>query len=291
MEDNSQLSCPNCSQKVRVPSGKHLKFSCPNCNTEFEVDGRIKETAKKNKFTPLYTFLFAVLFWAAYSYFAKKYNYDPVNEFINGSNNKESSSVQEKNKDNFKDEKLKLLVDAVDVTNETTNDYAVQLASRFPGEYNIGQICQIYDYVVNNWKYVNDSHNNENFRSASRSIKNNLAGDCDDFAIVISALIESVGGSTRISLAYDNENKGHAFTEVFISDSQSDMQGIDDEIKKLYGIDQFTINYTIDEDGKCWLNLDWFSSPRIPGGEYFKYVSRTIYYPTANPPAYISETR
>jgi hypothetical protein len=178
---------------------------------------------------------------------------------------------------------LNKLIEAVDFENPVTNDYAVRLASIFPGEYNIGQVCQIYDYIVKRWKYVNDSDKKENFRSASRSINNNLAGDCDDFAILIAAMIESIGGDARISFAY-NGSGGHAFTEVLATNSKEDMQLIVDEINRLYGTNSFRIYYYPDQLGRCWLNLDWFGNQRHPGGEYFNFTKRIIYYPTANPP-------
>lgn len=194
--------------------------------------------------------------------------------------------IAETIQDNEKSQKelnLNKLIEAVDFDNPVTNDYAVRLASYFPGEYNIGQVCQIYDYIVKRWKYVNDSDKKENFRSASRSINNDLAGDCDDFAILIAAMIESIGGDARISFAY-NESGGHAFTEVLATNSKEDMQLIVDEINRLYGTNSFRIYYYPDQLGRCWLNLDWFGNQRHPGGEYFNFTKRIIYYPTSNPP-------
>ena len=75
----------------------------------------------------------------------------------------------------YEKEQLQKLIEAIDYDNPITNDYAVKLASYFPGDYNIGQVCNIYDYIVKRWKYVNDSDKKENIRSASRSINNNLA--------------------------------------------------------------------------------------------------------------------
>lgn len=185
--------------------------------------------------------------------------------------------------DLYEKEQLQKLIEAIDYDNPITNDYAVKLASYFPGEYNIGQVCHIYDYIVKRWKYVNDSDKKENLRSASRSINNNLSGDCDDFAILIAALIESIGGETRVSFAYNNEG-GHAFTEVLATNSKEDMQSVVDKINYLYGTGSFRIHYSNDQKGRCWLNLDWFGEPQHPGGQYFKFNKRTIYYPAINSP-------
>ena len=79
------------------------------------------------------------------------------------------------------------------------------------------------------------------------------------------------------------------FVDRFANSTNS--LGIVDEINELYGTDQFKINYWIDDDGKCWLNLDWFGSPQHPGGQYFDYKKRTIYYPTIVNPTYEQESK
>lgn len=193
--------------------------------------------------------------------------------------NESSKDTQEEN--------LKELINAVDIKNETTNDFAVRLASQFPGKYNVGQVCNIYSYIVRNWKYVNDSDKTENFRSASRSINNDLSGDCDDFAILMAAMVESIGGDARISFAYNSEG-GHAFTEVLATNNEEDMSLLASKINNLYN-DQFEVHYTKDDSGRCWLNLDWYGNPQYPGGAYFNYLIRNVFYPTISSPRYTTE--
>jgi Transglutaminase-like superfamily. len=85
-------------------------------------------------------------------------------------------------------------------------------------------------------------------------------GDCDDFAILMSALVESIGGTTRIILARNNSTGGHAYTEVYLgrinnSDSGGQVEAIIDWLKEKLDADKI---YThIDTDTKdVWLNLD-----------------------------------
>ncbi len=238
------------------------------------MDSRVKQASKKSNTTLYLSIFFGVLFYSGYKYYTKHSSTKAAIEITS------NTEICDKN--------LNELIKAVDVSNEVTNDYAVRLASQFPDEYNVAQVCQIYDYIVSNWKYVNDSDKMENLRSASRTINNGLAGDCDDFAILLAALIESIGGDARISFAYNNEG-GHAFTEILATEKEEDMQGITDKINALYRTDQFKIHYWVDDDGKCWLNLDWFGEPQHPGGEYFEFDYRTIYYPTLETPTYIQE--
>lgn len=100
-------------------------------------------------------------------------------------------------------------------------------------------------------------------------------GDCDDFAILMSALIESVGGTTRIILARNESTGGHAYTEVYLgclSERNSQVEDIIAWLQQKYGTDRI---YThIDTDTKdVWLNLDWGPDEKgnaHPGGPFYQ---------------------
>ncbi|MEI8201872.1 MAG: transglutaminase-like domain-containing protein [Bacteroidota bacterium] len=290
MENFTEIECKECGQKLRFPSGRHIKFKCPKCLSEYEFDGRIKQKKHKNYIWVWVIIVFVMGCIGLKYYFNNQKDSNDENKSFNESflKGNETSYSGNDNKENKYQENLNTLIKSVDFQNETTNDFAVRLASYFPGQYNIGQVCQIYDYIVKRWKYVNDSDKLENIRSASRTIKNGLAGDCDDFAVLMAALIESIGGDARISFAYNND-QGHAFTEILATNNRSDMQNIVEEINLLYGTDQFEIHYKFDNNGKCWLNLDWFGEPQHPGGTYFNYTKRTVYYPCVENPYYVNE--
>lgn len=254
----------------------------------------------KLKSTVIYGVILIILL-ATFGWYSEKQELDeiintnefPIEETFGKTNDLSNSGTEPyypQNRESVKSEEdrnLEKLVAAVDINNEVTNDYAVKLASRFPGEYNVGQVCNIYSYVVKKWKYVNDSDKIENFRSASRSINNDLAGDCDDFAILMAAMIESIGGDARISFAYNDES-GHAFTEFLAANNINDMQLLAHKINDLYD-NELEIHYFVDNDGRCWLNLDWIGNPKRPGNIYFDYKQRTIYYPTIKKPYYTTE--
>jgi hypothetical protein len=164
------------------------------------------------------------------------------------------------------------LIETCNYTNSLVRNTAVSIAGQNDGLYNIGQICDIFDYCYNNWKYVNDPNNNEIIEFASNTLLNGLNGDCDDFAVLICSMILSIGGEARINFAYDQDG-GHAFTEVNIGKTK-----IEDYIfkryKKIY--DNSGIWTRLDNDGNNWLNLDWFAN--YPGGQYFDYTHGTSYY-------------
>lgn len=159
---------------------------------------------------------------------------------------------------------------AVDYTNPDTRDYAIQLAAWLcPGEYNICQICTIYDHLYKNWRYVNDPNGLEYFSPASRTIKANLAGDCDDYAVLMAAMIAAIGGSTRIIIAWNND-AGHAYAEVYMG-SEKDLEAHAEWIRNRYQSFFEPIHYHKGRSGDCWLNLDWWS--KYPGGRFFEATS------------------
>jgi hypothetical protein len=182
---------------------------------------------------------------------------------------------------------LSKLKSAMDIQNPITRNFTLKLASQYPGEYNIDQVCKIYEHVYKNWKYVNDPRDIDYYSKASYTILNNLTGDCDDFAILIATAIESIGGKTRISYAFDSNSKiAHAFTEVYFNEDSNKIRErvnyyFQNFFEVLFEIPRVReISYSPDRARGLWLNLDWNS--KYPGGPYFKYTSRIIFYPRQN---------
>ncbi|MFA6371357.1 MAG: transglutaminase domain-containing protein [Methanothrix sp.] len=161
------------------------------------------------------------------------------------------------------------------------HEQAIGLAGKYSGDYTIEQVCAIYSDLKEDWHYVPDPRGMDYFSYANASLKvgekSNCigAGDCDDFAILMSALIESIRGTTRIVLARNNTTGGHAFTEVYIGqlDAQDNrVELIINWLKDKFDADKI---YThIDTDSKdVWLNLDWGSDEEgntHPGGPFFQ---------------------
>lgn len=174
---------------------------------------------------------------------------------------------------------LNTLIKKKDTDNPITRNFATKIASQSPGSYNVGQIALLYDYIYRNWKYVSDPTGKEYFSKASETIENNLAGDCDDFAILLSSCIEAIGGKTRIVFA-QNSLGGHAYTEVEISNNEEEakklIKSIGNYINNMYGeVLRSKYNYRRDENGTIWLNLDW-NGPS-PGAEYFSSDKEVIF--------------
>ncbi len=183
---------------------------------------------------------------------------------------------------------LKKALDArVEPDNSRVRDEAVVLALKYPGEKTIEQIASIYNYLKNGdgskkgWGYVSDPRGIDYFMFANQTLRNGErancvgGGDCDDFAILMSALIESIGGTTRIILARNSSIGGHAYTEVYLGNLSAQNSQVEDIIgwlKERFDTDRI---YThIDTDTKdIWLNLDWGQDEKgniHPGGPFFQ---------------------
>jgi hypothetical protein len=172
--------------------------------------------------------------------------------------------------------------DAIDATDPITRNTAVQVASQDDGPFRVEQVARIWSHVRGRWRYVNDPQGDEFFSKASVTIaQNRYAGDCDDFAIVLSAMIEAIGGRTRIVML-DGEQGGHAYAEVCVPEPA-------DEVARRLAVhyrrnwDQYlgrqrlsNIHFRTSSDCPVWLNLDW--NARVPGGPYGReYWAVAIY--------------
>jgi hypothetical protein len=168
---------------------------------------------------------------------------------------------------------------AMDYTDPVTRDFAVSIIpNSHEGNYNIAQICDLWDVVYKRWTYVNDPRGSDYYSPASRTIKLGLKGDCDDFAITVGSLMQSIGGSSRIVTAYNAEG-GHAYPEVLIGKDKASLDNVGTYITKRYHVKGIAYHSeTKDGVTRYWLNLDWQS--RNPGGKFFDDSGeKTIYYP------------
>jgi len=194
---------------------------------------------------------------------------------------------------------LKKAYDArVEPENRRVNRQAIILAGKYPGDRTIDQISSIYSYLKNVWGYVADTRGIDNFRYANETLELGNLGDCDDFAILMSALIESIGGTTRIILARNNTEGGHAYAEVFLGNlnkPNDQVEGIINWLKPQFNTDKI---YThIDTETKdVWLNLDWGADKMgnaHPGGPFFsgdKHIVINIRDKYAKTPLKLSES-
>lgn len=199
------------------------------------------------------------------------------NTVVNSSASPSSKNASEGNL--LEDRTATAIHDAMDSRNPITRDFAVTLIPpAHGGMFRTSQLCDLWDAAESRWTYVEDPQGGDYFSPASRTIVIGLKGDCDDFAILVAALIESVGGNSRI-VSVRNGTAGHAYPEVFIGTTPEEFERAAAYIRGRYPITDIGCHITRDANGtRYWLNLDWGS--RYPGGQFFVDDGmRTAYYP------------
>lgn len=128
---------------------------------------------------------------------------------------------------------------------------AAQVARSYPGAYNIYQVCALFDMVKEKVEYVSDPRGNDIWESANVTLKIG-AGDCEDQAILLSSMLEAVGGTTRVYLT-----SSHAFAAIYIGNGTDATNAAVEGVRAYYG--NVDVNYLTDEYGS-WLMLDPTSS-------------------------------
>lgn len=181
-----------------------------------------------------------------------------------------SGNISNSNKGRTLGELKYLFNNYVEYDDPLVRHTALVIAATSPGEYSIEQICKIYNYIRNEnyltkgWSYIQDPREKDYYQSASETLKIGKdagyagVGDCDDFAILMAALIEAIGGTTRIILA-DGPSGSHAYAEVYLGqlDDQRKMTDeVIDWLKQEYNTNNVYL-HTDKNTKDVWLNLDW----------------------------------
>lgn len=157
----------------------------------------------------------------------------------------------------------------LDPTEPTVRNAAVQIAANSQGPFHVEQVAAIWTYLHDRWRYVNDPRGREYVALPRESINVNYAGDCDDFAVTMAAMIRAIGGETRVVVMEGNRG-GHAYAEVCM---REEPQTIANKLARYYGRqwqqaarNRQHIAYRSSTTCPMWLNLDW--NANVPGGDY-----------------------
>jgi hypothetical protein len=107
---------------------------------------------------------------------------------------------------------------------------AVSIARDSSGSWNVNQLVDLYIWMKNNIGYVNDPSGPDYFASATETLTIK-GGDCEDQAVLIASMIQSVGGSSQIVAIPECQ---HAFAAVYISETAEEFNKIVDDISSIY---------------------------------------------------------
>ncbi len=125
------------------------------------------------------------------------------------------------------------------------------------------QCFSVFKEVKGRWQYVNDPHKWDYFASADETLES-FAGDCDDYAVMMAACLNAVGGTVRLV-----RNNDHIYPELKFS-NRTDFDNvcylIRNELFKKNIKKKNRINYHVGDDGSIWLNMDYTAN--YPGGAF-----------------------
>jgi hypothetical protein len=275
--------CGACGARGLMPAGfRRGQVRCPRCEATLEVGPpRRFSRAKVSAFgIGAAAVVVAAFFFAAPS--GPRALRDAAERLLPHPNAGDARSPQEAS---IRRHTVGDVVAALDARHPTTRNTAVQIASTEEGPFSIEQVAKLWSHVRGRWHYVNDPRGQEYFARASESIVNGYAGDCDDFAIVLGATIEAIGGEARVVMM-DGPGGGHAYAEACLTLTPNDVR---DRLVRYYrgrndpnlGRQSFrTMHYRQSEGCPVWLNLDWNAG--FPGGPYEPETWAVAIYPDAS---------
>jgi len=155
----------------------------------------------------------------------------------------------------------------VNYTDPAVRRFAVEKSLLYFQEYysKYQQICRqlsLIKYVKDKYKYVSDPSGFDYFAPPTESISL-MAGDCDDYSILMASVIRAIGGNVRIIWA-----PHHVYPELFCGDKAK----FDKFLSAIYiffekEIAKKQIYYRLDKNGNYWLNIDY--TDKYPGSVYF----------------------
>ncbi|MBI0583370.1 MAG: hypothetical protein ISF22_03990 [Methanomassiliicoccus sp.] len=133
------------------------------------------------------------------------------------------------------------------------------IQKRFPGGYNLLQVAEAFEWTKNNIAYQAEASGD--YWQSTGETMGMRSGDCEDHALVISSIIDGLGGSARVNIIRE-----HAFPTVFIGTTESDLLKAERSIASYYGMEvsEYRMSYLIDEHG-YWMVIDTTGFPYAGG--------------------------
>ena len=130
--------------------------------------------------------------------------------------------------------------------NRIIKEQAIRIIADVAPNDELGQITTIFSWVQKNMKYVRDIYGVEELTRPDRVVYNILNGevshscDCDDYAMLLSALLRSIGFSTRVEALAVQSTEGydHARAAVFskVKNTWLPLEGTRPGVQPGYGL-------------------------------------------------------
>ena len=103
-------------------------------------------------------------------------------------------------------------------TNLSIRHFAMQLVANVPDKDFEGEVYAVFSWVRDNIRYTRDVNGVETLQTPDKTIQLGQ-GDCDDQAVLVSSLLESIGFQTRFTaIGFQPGIYQHVFCEVMMLD-------------------------------------------------------------------------
>ncbi len=127
-------------------------------------------------------------------------------------------------------------------------------------EYNIYWVAALFDWVIEELDYKPDPSDDDVWSPAGETC-DSLTGDCEDYSILISSVIEHWGGNSRFYII-----TGHAFAAVYVGGPQMETLSVANALNDYYGT---STRYSwFKDDLGYWIIADGTSSQFLGGLPY-----------------------
>jgi hypothetical protein len=158
---------------------------------------------------------------------------------------------------------------AADFQDPAVKNFVAAHSPNGGGAPSIAEVSNLWEGISADWTFVRGPPDSSNYTPASVSLADGMEGNCLDFSILNAAVIASLGGTARVVIAYNPEEGGHAYPELYIGDSIRDLQSAGTYIAGRYNATTMHWHTTTGPFGRTeyWLNLDW--QAKYPGGPFF----------------------
>lgn len=94
---------------------------------------------------------------------------------------------------------------------------AIQIFRRYrvPAKDRMGEVASLFDWVRRNVRYTRDIYRVELLHTARRMLELR-AGDCDDMAILLGAMLMSTGHPVRLALVGFKPDRPHSYSHIYL---------------------------------------------------------------------------
>ena len=164
----------------------------------------------------------------------------------------------------------------IDYKDSVVRNFAVEHSLLYFDEYytKYRQICRQFSlikYIKDNYKYVSDPSGFDYFATPDESIQL-MAGDCDDYSILMASTLKSIGVDVRIIWA-----PNHVYPEMYCGNKNQ----FDKYVNAIYTcfpeeVKNKQLCYRLDKNDEYWLNLDF--TDKYPGAPYASPEVLSIIY-------------